>query len=83
MVQEFVAVWRAARGADLSVGWVTKRLEDYSRSIPDYTASVKEWRWRNGWMIAAARRYRVSIPLHVELLRAAGHADEVDATLAG
>ena len=27
-----------------------KELNDYTRTIPHYRCSVKEWKWRNGWL---------------------------------
>ena len=46
-----------------------ERLSAYSRSIPDYVGSVKEWPWRNGWFVDVAR-----VPgLHEELLERTGH----------
>lgn len=79
--REVLAVWRAARGVELSTRPFVDRLCEYSASIPTYRASVKEWKWRNGWMVRAARRYRVSAPLHEELLRRTGHGEILDATL--
>ena len=29
---------------------IVDRLCDYSLTIPDYRAAVKEWSWRNGWL---------------------------------
>ena len=29
---------------------IIDRLCDYSQTIPDYRAAVKEWSWRNGWL---------------------------------
>lgn len=76
--QEIVTVWRASAGVGIEVGWLVARLCDYSLSIPTYQASVKEWRWRNGWMLDTAKRYRVKVPLTRELLRMAGHGDKFD-----
>ncbi|MCO4744128.1 MAG: hypothetical protein KC912_05030 [Proteobacteria bacterium] len=75
--QEICKVWRAAKGVDIDVGWFVRRLEDYSRSIPTYRASVKEWPWRNGWMVETARRRRVSTPVHDHLLEQIGHGDKL------
>ena len=74
LCQEITAVWRAYAGVGLEIGWYVERLCEYSRSIPDYRASVKEVPWRNGWMVRTSRRYRVATPLHDEMLVAAGHA---------
>ena len=60
-------------GVDLDSHALADRLLDYSRSLPGYRASVKEWRWRNGSLVAASRATQIATPLHEELLRATGH----------
>lgn len=47
-------------------------LRHYSLSIADYRATVKEWRWRNGWFVDAARQQGRQTPMHSQLLRAGG-----------
>ena len=41
-----------------------ERLCTYSRSIFDYQGAVKEWPWRNGWLINT----NISQPVHVKFL---------------
>jgi ketopantoate reductase len=45
----------------------------YSRAIPDYVASVKDWPWRNGWLRERAREAGLPTPLHDALLTRLGH----------
>jgi hypothetical protein len=48
--------------SELGIGRIEdlpKELADYSMTIPGYRASVKEWRWRNGWIWE-----RSQTPLH-------------------
>jgi len=61
-----------AFGLDLDEGAreaLKERLRAYSRSIPDYVGTVKEWTWRNGWFVEVAREPG----LHEELLERTGH----------
>ena len=73
LVQELVPVARASYGVDPDRGWLTERLVAYSQSIPAYTASIKEWPWRNGWLRDVANRHGIATPLHDEALARAGH----------
>lgn len=73
LVVELAAVGRAAWGVEADASFLVERLIDYSASIPGYRASVKEWPWRNGWLVEAAARYGVDTPLHTALLRETGH----------
>ena len=41
------------------------RLCDYSLSIPNYQGAVKEWPWRNGWLIES----NLPQPLHIDYLQ--------------
>jgi ketopantoate reductase len=68
LVDELAPVGRAAWGVDPDRAWLTERLLAYSRAIPEYRASVKEWPWRNGWLVAQARRHGVAIPRHDALV---------------
>lgn len=70
LVAELRAVGRAAMSVDLPQEWLVDRLVSYSRSIPDYQGSVKEWRWRNGWFLRAAEEHGLSTPVHRQLLHA-------------
>jgi ketopantoate reductase len=58
---------RALGGVGLTVDPLVERLCDYSRSIADYRGAVKEWPWRNGWLVDQERT-----PLHMALLAAVG-----------
>jgi len=43
-------------------------LVAYSESIPDYQGTLKQWPWRNGWFVNAARTLGRSTPIHDEFL---------------
>lgn len=49
-----------------------ERLVGYSSTIPTYRASLKEPAYRNGWLLAEARRLGVPTPLHESLCNARG-----------
>lgn len=44
----------------------------YAASIPHFPASLKEWRWRNGWVRDRARALGLPTPLHDALLAEVG-----------
>ncbi len=48
------------------------RLVAYSSTIPSYRASIKEPVYRNGWLLAEARRRLHATPLHESLCHARG-----------
>jgi hypothetical protein len=48
----------------------------WSAAIPAYRASVKEWPWRNGWIVRQARRLAIATPHHDRWLAAAGLQDQ-------
>lgn len=73
LVEELCPVGRAALGADPDRAWLTERMLAYAKAIPDYTASVKEWPWRNGWLRERAARHDLPTPLHDALLARVGH----------
>lgn len=76
LVEELVRVVAPVFEFDVTPEWtkaLIERLCTYSSSIPGYRGAVKEWSWRNGWFVDAARRRGVSTPLHDELLQATGH----------
>ena len=56
---------RALGGVPLQVAPLVQRLCDYSSSIADYRGAVKEWPWRNGWLLEQERS-----PLHAGWLAA-------------
>lgn len=73
LCEELVVLGQAAMG----VAMVRRELEDsvlsYSQTIPSYKASVKEWRWRNGWVSETAARLGIAVPFHDTLLHQLGH----------
>lgn len=54
---------RALDGVPLQPAPLVERLCAYSRSIADYQGAVKEWPWRNGWLVEQERS-----PLHADWL---------------
>jgi len=74
LVEEFAAIGRAALGVDVPLPYLVESLCAYSKTIPDYRASTKEWRWRNGWFVDTAIRRGLPIPVQRELLAAIGRA---------
>ncbi|MEQ1507148.1 MAG: hypothetical protein ABMB14_33275 [Myxococcota bacterium] len=73
LVVELGRIGQAAWGVDVEPGWMVERLVAYSRSIPDYRASVKEWPWRNGWLVDRSIDYGIPTPIHDRLLAQLGH----------
>lgn len=69
LVDELRVVGRRHLGVDLPLEALVQRLCDYSMTVADFRGSVKEWRWRNGWFVQAARH---PMPVHAELLAAVG-----------
>ncbi len=78
LVDELRRLGRAAMGVDVPQDWLLPRLVDYSTSIGDYRASVKEWPWRNGWLVDQSRRLGIDTPCHDAALRAAGQGARLD-----
>ena len=66
--RELAAVGRAALDVDLDPAALLANLRDYAGSIPRNRAGIKEWRWRNGWFLEAARCHRVETPTHDALI---------------
>jgi hypothetical protein len=75
LTDELRKVGRASMGVDVELAWLVGRLRKYSLTIPTWKASVKEWKWRNGWMDVAAATFDVATPLHRDILRAVGKGD--------
>ncbi len=73
LVAELAAVGRAAWGVDAEVPFLVERITGYSASIPAYRASVKEWPYRNGWLVDQAERHGLQTPIHTALLTRTGH----------
>ncbi len=59
-------------GLDLDATDLRGRLFEYTARIPDFPASIKEWRWRNGWQRDAGARHGVSMPAFESWLARAG-----------
>ncbi|GDX78679.1 hypothetical protein LBMAG42_04900 [Deltaproteobacteria bacterium] len=64
LVRELNPVCLAGIGSRIGEEEVTRRLLAYSMSIGSWRASVKEWRWRNGWLAKEAARLGLAVPLH-------------------
>ena len=67
---ELNAVGRAALGVHLEDGALLARLRAFAARIPDTRAGLKEWPWRGGWFVAAARERGLEMPTHERLLAA-------------
>ncbi len=74
LVDELRRVGEGPLEVQLAQGPLVERLCAYSRTIPRYTGAVKEWPWRNGWFVEAARTQGIATPVHDRLLRAIGRA---------
>lgn len=61
---ELLAVCSAALGVEMDIAATQGSMRAYSASIPNYRAAVKEWPWRNGWIVQAAQKLGLAIPLH-------------------
>ena len=59
-------------GLDLDAAGLHARLEAYTARIPHFPASIKEWRWRNGWQREAGQRLGVAQPVFESWLARAG-----------
>ena len=70
LARELAAVGRVALDIDLDDAALLANLRAYAGSIPRNRAGVKEWRWRGGWFIDAARKRGVPIPTHDSLVAA-------------
>ncbi len=75
LVHELRIIGRKALGVDVPQAWLMERLAAYSMTIPTYKASVKAWKWRNGWFDLAARRHRYESVVHREMLRSIGKGE--------
>lgn len=77
LARELGVIGRCAHGVDVDPEYLRDKLVDYSRSVPEWRASVKAWDWRDGWFQRQAARHGVETPVHRELLRAAGFSDRL------
>ncbi len=64
LVAELLPVAHAGLGASIPAGEVTARILAYSANLGSWRASVKEWPWRNGWLLEQAAERGRSLPLH-------------------
>ncbi len=69
---ELARTSRVSMGVHLDPERLIERLCAYSATIPRYRASVKEWRWRDGWFQEIAKQHGLATPVHSEMLRKAG-----------
>lgn len=65
---ELAPVLARALDVSLPVRPLTATILEYSATIPDYRASLKEWRWRNGWLVDEAAAQGVAMPRHAAWL---------------
>lgn len=63
-VEELLPVCAAGLGAAGAADEVVARLQAYSLEVGSWRASVKEWRWRDGWLRAVAVAAAIPMPLH-------------------
>jgi hypothetical protein len=74
LVRELRPLAAPVLGASLGAAEVTLRINNYSLATPGWRSSVKEWAWRNGWFVSAARVTGASTPLHTRLLEQVGRS---------
>ena len=65
---ELNAVGRAALRIMLDDPPLLARLRTFAARIPENRAGVKEWSWRGGWFVAAAREHGLTMPTHDRLI---------------
>lgn len=74
LVNELHPVLQASPGLDIDADALVARVRGYSARIPHFPAALKEWRWRNGAVLATARAAGLPTPLHDAWLERAGGA---------
>ena len=79
LTTELLEVAAVERDVGCDPASMVARLCSYSRTIPSFCASVKEWEWRDGWFVEAATKHGVHTPTHHGLLRSAGLTDRLPA----
>ena len=72
LADELHPLLRQEPGLDLDAAELRARLFTYTQRIPHFPASIKEWRWRNGWQREAAARLGVAQPIFEAWLERAG-----------
>lgn len=65
---EMTPVLARALGLALDADDLTRAALDYAKEIADYRGGLKEWRWRNGWLVAEAARQGATLPEHARWL---------------
>lgn len=63
LVAEMHPVLVAELGLDLNTADLAARVRAYSARIPHFPARVKEWDWRNGWLMGAAKARGLGVDL--------------------
>lgn len=72
LVAELLPVCAGSLGSTLQSEEVSDRILAYSVNLGSWRASVKEWSWRNGWLVAEAARLNLPTPNHTALLARLG-----------
>jgi hypothetical protein len=72
LIGELVQVSNGGAGTRLSKAEVSDALCAYSMSISEYTGTLKQWNWRNGWFVDASAALATETPFHTELLSRVG-----------
>lgn len=78
---EIIRFGRAVLNVEPPAAYLFERITEYSRSIPDYRASVKEWEWRNGAILREMALRELRLPRLTELLVKLGHKDRIPPSL--
>ena len=71
LTAELYTIAAPAHDVDPGAAVILDRMITYSRSIPAWQATLKEWTWRNGWLVAEAERLGIDAPLHTHWLERA------------
>lgn len=61
---EMAPVLETGLGVTLDAADMARHALAYAAQIPAYKATLKEWRWRNGWLVQAAAAQGRALPLH-------------------
>lgn len=69
---ELAPVLSRALGLGLDAERMISASLEYSREIAGYRGGLKEWRWRNGWLVDEAARQGAALPEHARWLAAGG-----------
>ena len=72
LVRELHRVLRVSPGIDVDADALVERVHAYSKRIPHFPARLKEWRWRNGAVLAIAASAGLDTPVHDAWLTRAG-----------